>query len=481
MHEVIMPKLGLTMESGKIEKWHKKEGDRVETGDILFEVMTDKVSLEVESYSSGILRKILKAEGDEVPVTEVVAFIGTADEKIPDAPAKAPMEDTEVDTLVVGSDDTMSAATGGKPSADIALSVEDSEAAQPVEGPGADDSRIKISPLARKIAGENNIDINTVEGSGPRGRIIKEDIERAIAEAKKGDMDRGRIKISPLARKTAKDLGIDWKTAEIAGSGPGGRIIKEDIAAYSRTRGKTASSGAAVPGSMRVKSSTILAGMRKVIAQRMSLSKSTIPHIVLNAKADATNFIQFREQLKEGVLKKYEVKITFTDLILRATALALRDNIEVNSSLQGDQYIIYEDVNVGMAISVEEGLIVPTLFSCDDLEIIDIARKRIDLIGKARSSKLALEEIQGGTFTVTNLGMFGIRNFSAIINPPQAAILAVGEIYEEPAVIQGGKIGIKSFMDLSVSCDHRIIDGTVGARFLQNIVELIENPAMLVI
>lgn len=480
MHEVIMPKLGLTMESGKIEKWHKKEGDKVETGDILFEVMTDKVSLEVESYSSGILRRIIKAEGDEVPVTEVVAFIGTADEKIPDAPIKAPIEDTEVDTPA-GSDDMAAAATGGKPSAGAAPPVEDSEAARAVEGSGTGDSRIKISPLARKIAGENNIDINTVEGSGPRGRIIKEDIERAIAEAKKGDGERGRIKISPLARKTAKDLGIDWKTTKIAGSGPGGRIIKEDIAAYSRTRGKAAPSGAAVPGSMRVKSTTILAGMRKVIAQRMSLSKSTIPHIVLNAKADATNFIQFREQLKEGVLKKYEVKITFTDLILKATAMALRDNIEVNSSLQGDQYIIYEDVNVGMAISVEEGLIVPTLFSCDDLEIIDIARKRIDLIGKARSSKLALEEIQGGTFTVTNLGMFGIRNFSAIINPPQAAILAVGEIYEEPAVIQGGKIGIKSFMDLSVSCDHRIIDGAVGSRFLQNIVELIENPAMLVI
>ncbi|TET48143.1 MAG: 2-oxo acid dehydrogenase subunit E2 [Actinomycetota bacterium] len=479
MHEVIMPKLGLTMESGKIEKWHKKEGDKVETGDILFEVMTDKVSLEVESYSSGILRKIIKAEGDEVPVTEVVAFIGTADEKIPDAPTKAPIGDTEVGTPA-GSE-TASAATGGKPSAGAAPSAEDREAARAVEGSGTGDSRIKISPLARKIAGENNIDINTVEGSGPRGRIIKEDIERAIAEAKKGDGDLGRIKISPLARKTAKDLGIDWKTFEIAGSGPGGRIIKEDIVAYSKTRGKAAPSGAAVPGSMRVKSTTILAGMRKVIAQRMSLSKSTIPHIVLNAKADATNFIQFREQLKEGVLKKYEVKITFTDLILKATALALRDNIEVNSSLQGDQYIIYEDVNVGMAISVEEGLIVPTLFSCDDLEIIDIARKRVDLIGKARSSKLALEEIQGGTFTVTNLGMFGIRNFSAIINPPQAAILAVGEIYEEPAVIQGGKIGIKSFMDLSVSCDHRIIDGAVGSRFLQNIVELIENPAMLVI
>ena len=168
--------------------------------------------------------------------------------------------------------------------------------------------------------------------------------------------------------------------------------------------------------------------MRKVIAERMSLSKSTIPHIVLNAKADATNLIQFREQLKESVQKKYDIKITFTDMILKATALALRENIEVNSSLQENEYIIYEDVNVGMAIAVEDGL-VPTLFSCDTLDIVDIARKRIELIEKARNNKLGLEEIQERTFTVTNLGMFGIRNFSAIINPPQAAILAVGEIY----------------------------------------------------
>jgi len=476
MHEVIMPKLGLTMESGKIEKWHKKEGDKVEEGDVLFEVMTDKVSLEVESYNSGILRKILKVEGDEVPVTEPVAYIGSADEKIPDAPSQITAGDVKADvsvTAAVSGEEKSSAVA--EPSADTV------EVTGVAKQPENADGRIKISPLARKIAGEKNIDISTVKGSGPRGRIVKEDIEKILADVKKAGTSQQRIKISPLARKTAKDIGIDWKTERITGSGPGGRIIKEDIIAYSKARVKSVPAGAVVSGSMRIRSTVKLEGIRKVIAQRMSLSKSTIPHIVLNAKADATNLIQLREQLKEGVLKKHEVKITYTDLILKATALALRDNIEVNSSLQGDDYIIYEDVNVGMAVSVEEGLIVPTIFSCDNLEIIDIARKRIDLIEKARSSKLTLEEIQGGTFTVTNLGMFGIRNFSAIINPPQAAILAVGEIYEEPAVINGGKIGVRSFMDLSVSGDHRIIDGAVGARFLQNIVELIENPAMLVI
>ncbi|MCD4670969.1 MAG: 2-oxo acid dehydrogenase subunit E2 [Actinomycetia bacterium] len=453
MHEVIMPKLGLTMESGKIEKWHKKEGDKVETGDVLFEVMTDKVSLEVESYNAGILRKILKGEGDEVPVTEVVAYIGTGDEEIPESNGQAPDVETKTEEVPVRAEsgsDAAAQATGG---------------------------RVKISPLAKKIAGENNIDILEVTGTGPRGRIVKEDIEKHIASA--GSVEGQRIKISPLARKTAKELGIDWKAVKIEGSGPGGRIAKEDIIAYSK-KGDTASGAGVIPGELRIRSKTELAGMRKVIAERMSLSKSTIPHIVLNAKADTTNLIGLREQLKEGILKEHGVKITFTDLILRAAAIALRENIEVNSSLQGNDYIIYDDINVGMAIAVEGGLIVPTIFSCDRLGIIDIAKKRIELIEKARTNKFALEEIQGGTFTVTNLGMLGIRNFSAIINPPQAAILAVGEIYSEPAAVDG-KIEIRSFMDISVSCDHRIIDGAKGARFLQNIVELFESPAMLVI
>jgi len=458
MHEVIMPKLGLTMESGKMEKWHKKVGDKVETGDILFEVMTDKVSLEVESYNSGILRKILKGEGDEVPVTEVVAYIGTADEEIPDHGDQVLPEETKAE--------------------EAPASTESSSGAIKVEEKSSDaGNRIKISPLARKIAGENNIDISKISGSGPRERIVKEDIEKFIAAAGSGEGQ--RIKISPLARKIAKELGIDIKTAKIQGSGPGGRIVKEDIIAFGKKEDTGPEAGAA-PGELKIRSRTELVGMRKVIAQRMSLSKSTIPHIVLNAKADATNLIELREQLKEGVLKKHGVKITFTDLILRAAAIALRENIEVNSSLQGNDYIIYENVNVGMAVSVEDGLIVPTIFSCDRLEIIDIAKKRIELIEKAKTNKLTLEEIQGGTFTVTNLGMFGIRNFSAIINPPQAAILAVGEIYLEPAAVDG-KVEIRSFMDISIACDHRIIDGAKGAKFLQNIVELVENPAMLVI
>lgn len=408
MHEVIMPKLGLTMESGKIEKWHKKEGDKVKAGEVLFEVMTDKVTIEVESYDSGILRKILRAEGEEVPVTEVVAYIGEEDEEIPQA--------------------------------ELELAVEDKK---------------KVEVKKAEEAAEKVKEVSGISGEG--------------------------VKISPLARKTAKEIGIDYKSERIAGSGPGGRIVKEDIIAYSKKKGKALGEEAApvTTTGITIKSSSPLEGIRKVIAERMSYSKSNIPHIVLNAKADVTQLIVLREKFKEKILKKHGIKITYTDFILKSTAVALRENLEVNSTFSDGNYIIYDDVNVGVAVSLEGGLIVPIIFDCDKLEILNIAKKRIELVGKAREGRLSLEEISNGTFTVTNLGMYGIRSFSPIINPPQAAILAVGEIYTEPAVVNG-KIKPESFIDLSVSCDHRIIDGMIGAKFLRRIVELIENPAELV-
>ncbi len=446
MHEVIMPKLGLTMESGKIEKWHKKEGDKVKAGEVLFEVMTDKVTIEVESYNSGILRKILRVEGEEVPVTEVVAYIGEEDEEIPQYELKKEAEET-----------------AGKVKEVSEILKE----------------KVKISPIARKLAEKSNLDITKITGTGPRGRILREDVEKYIKSAEEERVEK-RVRISPLARKTAKEIGIDYKSEKIVGSGPGGRIVKEDIIAYSKGKEKAGKEVVAAPSAeITIKSSNPLEGIRKVIAERMSYSRSNIPHLVLNAKADATQLIALREKFKEKILKKYGIKITYTDFILKSTSVALRENLEVNSTFSDGNYIIYDDVNVGVAVSLEGGLIVPIIFNCDKLEIINIAKKRIELVGKAREGKLSLEEISNGTFTVTNLGMYGIRSFSPIINPPQAAILAVGEIYTEPAVVNG-KIKPESFIDLSVSCDHRIIDGIVGAKFLRRIAELIENPAELV-
>jgi len=412
MHEVIMPKLGLTMESGKIEKWHKKEGDKVEAGDILFEVMTDKVSLEVESYNSGILKKILRSEGEEVPVTEVVAYIGEKDEEVPSTEGVLSRKKTE--EIEEQKDEEKA-------------EVMKMESSIKESGQEEDTERIIISPLAKKLAIENNIDISNIKGSGPQGRIVKEDI----------------LSFAKLRQKAKTSIYLAAKEA-------------------------------------KVKSSSKLAGIRKVIAQRMSQSKSTIPHIVLNAKADATNLIDLREKLKDTMAKKYGVKITYTDFILKAAALSLREYLGVNSSFVDDEFTVYEDINVGLAISIEDGLIVPTIFRTDKLELPDIARKRTELVKKARGTKLSLEEISNGTFTVTNLGMYGIRSFSAIINPPQAAILAVGEIYQEPAVVES-RIEARWFVEFSLTCDHRIVDGALGARYLQKLVEFIENPIMLVI
>jgi pyruvate dehydrogenase E2 component (dihydrolipoamide acetyltransferase) len=403
-----MPKLGITMESGIIEKWHKKEGDRVEKGEVLFEVMTDKVTIEVESYNSGILKKILKAEGEEVPITEVIAYIGEEGEKIP------PHE----------SDQKTSERT----------------------------ARTETEEAVKKIDG------------------IKEDVEIS------GD----RVKISPLARKLAEDMHIDYKTGKVKGSGPGGRIVKEDIIAYSNQKVGTGKKEAdSMSAGITIKSSVRLEGKRKIIADRMSYSALNIPEIILNVKANVTRLKTLREELDEKMLKSSGTGITYTDFLLKAASNALRNNLELNSTFSDGNYIIYDDINIGLAVSSEGGLIVPTIYNCDRLKITDIAKKRIELINKAKEEKLNLEDISNGTFTVTNLGMYGVRSFSPIINPPQAAILAVGEIYTEPAVIDG-KIRPESFMNLTISCDHRIIDGTTGAKFLRELVELIENPAGLI-
>ena len=405
MYEVIMPKLGITMESGIIEKWHKKEGDRVEKGEVLFEVMTDKVTIEVESYNSGILKKILKAEGEEVPVTEVIAYIGKEDEKVP----------------------------------------------------------------------LHKSDLKTAERSTTRK--TEEAVKKIGSKKEEVKISGDRLKISPLARKAAEEMGIDYKSGKVKGSGPGGRIVREDIIAYSDQKVGTGKKVAEpVSAGITIKSSVRLEGKRKIIADRMSYSALNIPEIVLNVKVNVTRLKALKEELNENILESSGARVTYTDFLLKAAANTLRNNMELNSTFSDGNYIIYDDINIGLAVSSEGGLIVPTIFNCDRLKIADIAKKRIELINKIKEEKLNLGDITNGTFTVTNLGMYGIRSFSPIINPPQAAILAVGEIYTEPAVIDG-KIRPESFMNLTVSCDHRIIDGVTGAKFLRELVEFIENPA----
>ena len=456
MHEVIMPKLGLTMETGVIEKWHKKEGDKVEAGEVLFEVMTDKVSLEVEAYNSGIVRKIIRAEGEEVPVTEVIAYIGPADEAIPEASA-------------------------GKITTPETLEAKDTISA-----------KIKISPLARNIAENKGIDISKIIGTGPGGRIVKEDVEAYLPKpaAVGGTEITERLKISPLAKAIAKEMGIDYLKEPIIGTGPGGRIVKEDITAFaeklksSAGAQRTATSATpsiAIPGAaVKIKSSTPLKGMRKLIAERMFYSSQNIPHIILTSVMDVDALIALREKIKDKVSAVYNTKITYTDFIIKACATVLAEQPNVNASLVNETQIVYEDINVGLAVAIQSGLIVPTIYNADKLSVFEIAKRRAELVEKAKQGKLTMEEITNGTFTISNLGMFGVRIFTAIINPPQGAILMVGEVYKAPAFV-GDRIEPKQFMEISVAVDHRIIDGANGARYLQRLKEIIENPELLLI
>ncbi|MCE5329560.1 2-oxo acid dehydrogenase subunit E2 [bacterium] len=461
MYEVLMPKMGETMEKGTIEKWRKKEGDKVEKGEILYDLATDKVSLEVESFNSGYLRKIVKGEGQEVPIMEVIAYIGQKDEPIPAAGQTPKPEPAEEQTKVEE-----------KP-ADVNNNVVQMQPAKPAS------EKISISPIARNLAEANNIDISTVKGTGPAGRIVKEDIEALISSKGKN----ARIFISPFARKTASDLGIDYKIENIVGSGPSGRIVNSDILAFSKASETVEKQKSSVGGANReikILSATPVKGVRKVIADKMVQSKQNIPHIILDSVCDVTSLISLRARLKDKPEKNYGIKITYTDFIIKIASVALSEFRAVNSSFQNDSHIIYEDINIGVAVAANNSLIVPTIYNADMLGILEIAKKRSELVEKGRSGKLALEEITNATFTISNLGMYGVRSFTAIINPPQGAIMTVSEMYESPVAVNG-KVEIRTLMGVGVAVDHRIIDGALAAQFLSRVKELIENPEMLIL
>ena len=417
MFEVIMPKLGLTMETGLIEKWLKKEGDKVEEGDILFEVMTDKVSLEVESYNKGILRKILRTEGEEVPVTEVVAYIGEADEEIPD--------------------------------------------------------KKETSHSDKASAAEEKTDIAKEE---------KVEVAEPAPQEEQAKTSKKKIFITPLAKKKAKELGIDYVQEAIKGSGPRGRIVKEDILSLARSaKPQTPLSkgpdGLGAPPA--VYSVADLKGTRKIIANKMTLSKQTIPHIIISAVANVSDLKLLREKANIHAGNLFGLKITYTDYIIKAASLALRSNIGLNSSLSEDKMRIYDDINIGLAVASDDGLVVPVIYQADSLCLTSIAQRRAEIIEKAKKKSLKMQDISNGTFTISNLGMYRIRSFTAIINPPQSSILTIGEIYKDTFVDEEDNIGVGHFMHLSVAVDHRIVDGADAAKFMHALVQLIENPFIL--
>lgn len=444
--KMILPMLGQTMEEGTITKWLKQEGDSVEKGEPILEVMTDKVNMEVESPASGVLRKILAAEEETIPVMATIAIIGTADEPIDDLLEESAQEPPPSIVQEI---------TAMETPASPALAAE-----PPISTP----SRVFISPRARRLAHEQGIPIESLvgRGTGPSGRINENDVKAYMAEV--GAPSKG--KATPLAAKIAAEQGIDL--GGVVGTGPGGKVRREDLLKVS-------------PGFPTIEAKTIpFTGIRKMVADNVAKSAQTAPHVTLTSEVDMTEAVKLRTQILDEFERKYGTRLTFTDLIIKAAARAILEHPLANASLQGSEIHIFGDVNVGVAVSVEGGLIVPVIRNADRKALPQISSELKQLVEKGRTGKLSGDDITGGTFSITNLGAYGVDVFNPIITPGQSAILGVCRIAEKP-VIQNGEVVGRSMMNLCLSFDHRVLDGAPAAQFLQKIKELLESPYQLLI
>ena len=416
--DILMPLLSPSMTEGTVVKWIKKEGDPVKSGEVIAEVETDKATMDLEAFDSGILRKILVREGEKVAVQSRIGIIGSKDEKIDESAPAAP---------------TSAAAPKEAAAKEPAPAAKSSEAPAPVATATTAPSggRIKASPLAKKIAAEKGVSLATLAGSGPNGRIVKNDVLNAPANGH--------------------------------ASASGGSSI------YAR-------------GPIAAEGSTKLTTMRSVIAKRLLESKTTIPHFYLEIEVDAKPLLDLRAQLNDSLGKlKPPVKLSLNDFVLKAAAEAVRRVPAVNASFAGDSIKQFADVQLSFAVAIAEGLITPIIKEAQNKSLIQISGEAKALAGKAKEGKLKPEEFQGGTFTVSNLGMLGIDSFSAIINPPQAAILAIGNIVKKPVVDANDNIVVGHRQSITLSCDHRVVDGAVGAAYLKELRELLEKPALLLL
>jgi pyruvate dehydrogenase E2 component (dihydrolipoyllysine-residue acetyltransferase) len=444
--KVIMPKLSDAMETGKVIKWIKKEGDAVRGGDVIAEVETDKANVEIEAFGSGVLRKILVGEGGQVPVGDLIGVIAEPSDDIstlaasapsaasaaaPSAPAKvaAPAPAAPVPLPAMESYKSEPATTAVVPMSPVLA------AAAPAGG-----GRVKASPLARKVAAQSGVDLKLIQGSGPGGRIVRRDVEAAA-------------------------------TAPAAAAGPGARPAPAAPAAAARP-------AFVIPSRTGAEyEDRPLSAMRAVIAKRMPLSKGPIPHFYVTSEVAMDRAWALRADLNalEG-----QPKVSVTDMIIKACALALLKNPGVNAQLQGQAIRVFHRAHIGIAVALDEGLITPVLRDCDAKPLTQIAFEARDLAERARGGKLRAQEMSGATFSVSNLGMFDVEEFSAIINPPEGAILAVGSVLEKP-VADGGQIRVGRRMKMTISCDHRVMDGAMGARFLQDVKRLLEEPLRLLV
>lgn len=437
--KVLMPKLGLTMTEGTIEEWKKKEGDEVKKGEILFSVATDKLTNDIEAEADGVLLKILVGEGEDAPCKAVIAWIGAPGEVVPgdgETPAVQATPETE------------------------AFAPEQAAVSVKAEG-----GFIPAMPYARKLAKEKGIDLGLVPASGARGYVTSKDVLSYVPVAAK--VPASEVKASPLAEKLASDIGIDL--ASVKGRHCG-RVLAEDIYAYlEETREKAEEEVPSNP----LEEVKKMSGMRKAIAKNMLASVQTSPTVTFNLAVDMSEMKKYREMLKAK-----EIKVSYNDLVVKFVAKALTEFPILNASVDGNSIILKHYVNMGVAVAIDDGLLVPNIKDCDKKSLTEIHDEVKTFAEQARSGKLPMEALKGGTFTITNLGMYGIDSFTPIINQPEVAILGLTTM-EDKAVVRNGEIVIRPMMTLSLTADHRIIDGATAAEFLQRVKNLLENPALM--
>ncbi|WP_303862991.1 dihydrolipoamide acetyltransferase family protein [Alkalibaculum bacchi] len=430
---IVMPKLGLTMTEGTVSNWRKKEGDNVKSGEVLFDVETDKISNEVEATSDGVIRKIFIEEGT-VEVLKPVAIVASADEDI----------------------SSLLTEIGGGEKEEIDETIEKKEIKEEAST-ATTAKKVKASPKAKKLAAELNVDISRIEGTGTQSSVTEEDVRKFVKESKKAEK-----KTSPTAAVVAEQLGVDIN--QICKDS---RIMKNDVIAYKEREDFVAMVN---PQEIRKSMST----MRKVIAKRMLESQQVSPTVNYNLRVDTTNLSIFRNQIKDTV------KVTYTDLLVKILSKALLEFPLLNSSIEGNEIIFRNYVSIGVAVGLEDGLLVPVVEYANSKGLKEISREIKELATKAKNNELQPQNLTGGTFTITNIGMFGMESFTPIINQPEVAILGVNAIVQTPVAVEGQVI-IKPLMNLSLTADHRVVDGSVAAQFMARVKEYIEKPALLLL
>jgi pyruvate dehydrogenase E2 component (dihydrolipoamide acetyltransferase) len=472
---MVMPQMGYDMHEGKVVRWLKKEGEAVIRGEVIAEIETDKATVEYEAYTGGVMAKIVAEEGVTIPVGGLIAVITNPGEAIPEGLLDA-------DT----SSDPAAPATPAEPAApaetgDSADSDDWKLLAPERAAPASNNGEVRASPLARRLAQERGVDLSTLTGTGPGGRITEADVPAqgtpAAAAAPAGALN-GYIKASPLAKRLARERGIELST--LTGTGPEGRITEIDVPEHAPAAPAASPAAGATPGGPAELTSekVELSRMRQAIARVTVDSWTTAPHFYVSVDIDMTKAMAFRRDVNDEL--DAESRVSVNDLIVKASAIAIGRHPKFNSFFRDDHLQMNASINVGIAIALDSGLIVPGINDCGVKTLVEIAAASRDLASRANTGSLRNDEYSGTTFSVSNMGMFDIESFTAIIYPPHAAILAVGTVKEQP-VVRDGELAIAQIMKATLSIDHRVADGAEGAQFLVEIKKLLQNPISLVI